>query len=467
MNLMKRISITSTVKTLFIICLIIIIFSLKNCDSCYSLPVMMIKFFISGMIIFIGSIYFTKLYLKTEKVIHDIEALPLLETDEAVGGIPFSCEGIISADEDKILYSPYTNLPCVYYHSIKEEYRREGKNKRWVVVENQVNFIPFYIADKRGKLKVDLTNMDNDFSGYQLGGKYEMVYDPKFSEVDCDAVMKHQAYDENKTVLGFVSLSTTLRRNEFILAPNTRVFVYGYVSKFASGLILREHPLHPLLISKKTKDMYIEEFYKGKNLVFFIHVLLSIGFTVSLLSLNYFMLLDSNLLIIILFFGNLCISGSIVFTMYNRIFTLRERTLCALSSIDIELKRRADLIPQIVELVKGYSGYEKEIFQIIAFLRSRILYQKDLLDAKKPDFSPLFAIIENYPEIKASDNYQQLVKTLVDTEERIAYSRTFYNRNVRKLNTLIDQFPFIIISIIFNIKKMDFITIIPDKDKAV
>src|SRR3990167_10055598 len=128
---MKRVTIFSTISTLFIICLIIIIFSFEDCDSCYSPKVMVLKFFISGLTIFVGSIYFTRLYLKTEKAIHNIEALPLLETDEAVAGIPFSCEGIIGTDEKNILTSPYTNTQCVYYHSITEEYRSSGKSKRW------------------------------------------------------------------------------------------------------------------------------------------------------------------------------------------------------------------------------------------------------------------------------------------------------------------------------------------------
>src|SRR3989344_8633098 len=165
---MKRITIGSTIGILLLICFFILILSSKNCDFCFSVPVIAGKVFICGLVIFIGSIYFTDLFLKTERQIFNIETLPLLKTDEATNSVPFSCEGYVENMDGTILHSPYTNSPCVYYHSITEKYMKSGKNSEWVILENLVNFVPFYIADARGKLKVDITNLDDDFSGYKI-----------------------------------------------------------------------------------------------------------------------------------------------------------------------------------------------------------------------------------------------------------------------------------------------------------
>lgn len=393
---------------------------------------------------------------------YTIESFPLLETNEASSDVPFSCEGIVKPIGPALLHAPYTNLPCVYFHSITEVLRGSGKSRRWVITENNIGYIPFFVSDKRGNLKVDLTNIDSDLSSYNVRVAHSTIPDPDHSEIDCDAVLKHSGVMRDK-FLGFIPASPNQRRSEFILSPDTRVFIHGYVSKRDNELVLHEHPDHPLIISKKTKDQYIEEFYKGRNLVFVLHLLLSIGFTISLLSLNYFAIFSPTIIITILGIGNLLLGGSIIFTMYNRIMTLKQRAHAAYSNIDIELKRRTDLIPQLEELVKKYTAYEKNMFQAIADLRVHIVLQNELPTVSQSNMSHLFGILEQYPELKAVENYKQLINALVDTEERIVYSRSFYNRNVRKLNTLIAQFPFILISILFNIERMDFLTLTHDE----
>lgn len=449
---MKRVTIGSTLATLLVICFIIIILSGEDCDFCFSAPVMAIKLFACGLVLFIGSLYFTKLFLKTEKQMFAIETLPLLKTDEATEDVPFSCEGTVRAIDGNLLSSPYTHSPCVYYHSITEEYVKSGKSSEWRIIDNLVNFVPFHITDKRGTLKVSLLNLDSDFSGYTLQSVKTYVPDPKNSEVDCIALIKHASYIPDAKKTGFFSHGRRMRRSEFILPPDTNVFAYGFISKWNKELVLHEDPQHPLIISRKTKDEYIEEFYKGASLIYFVHLLTALGFTIAILSLNYFTNLHPAILLPVLVLGNGIITGSVVFTMYNRLMTLKQRAINALSNIDIELKRRADLIPQLVALVKEYSRYEKEVQNLLVNLRSQ-----------KPDYSVLLAIIEKYPKMKADENFRSLMKNLVDTEERIAYSRSFYNRNVRKLNTLIWQFPFIIIASLFTIKHMDFITFPGDK----
>lgn len=419
----------------------------------------MVKFFTCGLVLFIGSIYFTRIFLKNEKEIFKIDALPLLETNEAVSDIPFSGEGKIKEVEGNILLSPYTRTDCVYYHSITEELVRRGKRSTWEIVENLINFVPFYVTDKRGRLKIDLSNFDDDLSGYKITKQKGAVPDPDKSEIDALSMIKHQEQHESKTWLGFIPGTKKTRRSEFVLIPNTEVFVYGYISRKQNELVLHEHDNHPLIISAKTKERYTEEFYKGKNLIYVVHLLTAIGFTVSFISLNYFLKLSQMSFYLILYMGNVCILGSTLFTMYNRIATLRQRALTALSNIDIELKRRADLIPHIITLIKQYSHFEKNMHELITNLRMEVTFGRNEFVRTQTNHASLLAIIENYPQLKAAKNFQSLMKSLVDTEERIAYSRTFYNRNVAKMNTMISQFPFIIIALLMNFKQMDFITI--------
>jgi len=452
---MKRITFGSTIASLGLICFLIIAFSVEDCEECFSAPVMAIKFFISGLVIAIGGIYFTKEFLKAEKIIFEIESLPLLKTDEATEGVPFAGEGIVEAE--KILKSPYTNTPCVYFHAIKEKYVERGKRSYWEIIENIALFVPFYIKDKRGKLKVDLTNLDDDFSGYKIPKRN--IPDPKNSEVDCDALLKHHPCIETKKSIFHFPIKSRYRISEFVLKPGTKVFVYGMVSRKNGQLVLHEDERNPLIISKKNRDQYVQEFYRGGNLVYLCHFLVAAGFTLSLLAINYFLKLDPIKILILIFAGNAIILGSAIFSIYNRIITLKNRALNSLSNLDVELKRRADLIPNIVEVVKGYARHESEIQRIVAESRAKIIFSKELKKEKEPVIPSLVAAIENYPNLRASENFQFLMKVLVDTEERIAYCREFYNRTVRKYNTLLKQIPFLFVSSILGMKEMDFVTI--------
>jgi LemA protein len=237
------------------------------------------------------------------------------------------------------------------------------------------------------------------------------------------------------------------------------VFVYGIVSKIKGELFLHEDERCPLIISKKNRDQYVEEFYKGGNIVYLAHFLVTAGYTVTLLSINYFLYLNPITLLTFLLIGNGIITESVIFSLYNRIVGLKHRALNSLSNIDIELKRRTDLIPNLVEVVKTYSKYEKEIQKIIAESRAKVVFSKEMPKEVKPVIPSLIAVIENYPALKASEQFQYLMRALIDTEERIAYSREFYNRSIRKYNTLIQQFPFLFVSSFLKIKQMGFISI--------
>lgn len=155
---------------------------------------------------------------------------------------------------------------------------------------------------------------------------------------------------------------------------------------------------------------------------------------------------------------------------YNSLVTLRERIKEALSQIDVQLKRRTDLIPNLVETVKGYEKHEKDVFENVSKARSAMLAAGSVEEKAKAanmmsdTLKSLFAVAEAYPELKASDNFRELQEELSDTENKVAYSRQFYNSNVLDYNAKIKSFPANQMASRFNFTEQPFFET-PDSDK--
>ena len=136
----------------------------------------------------------------------------------------------------------------------------------------------------------------------------------------------------------------------------------------------------------------------------------------------------------------------VVFT-YNRLVRLRVRCENAWSQIDVQLRRRYDLIPNLVQSVKGYAAHERELFEEVTAARSEaqaasgVQAQAEAENQLTRSLSRLLAVAENYPDLKASQNFLALQEELTGTESRIAYARQFYYDTVQALNTLIQSFP--------------------------
>lgn len=154
----------------------------------------------------------------------------------------------------------------------------------------------------------------------------------------------------------------------------------------------------------------------------------------------------------------------IVVVMYNSLVQLKVRVEEAWSDITVQLKRRADLIPNLIETVKGYAAHEKAVFEKVTEARSAVMNatQQGPAETAKAEnmfesaLKSLFAVAEAYPDLKANQNFLQLQQELVDTEDKIQASRRFYNGGVRDLNTKIEMFPSNIIAGMFNFSKREF-----------
>ncbi len=145
----------------------------------------------------------------------------------------------------------------------------------------------------------------------------------------------------------------------------------------------------------------------------------------------------------------------LVISIYNRLVTLRQRIQNAWAQIEVQLKRRYDLIPNLVSAVKGYAAHEKETFERVTAARNMAIGAKNIQEQAGAEnmltgaLRQLFALAENYPELKANTNFMQLQEELTNTESKIAFSRQFFNDTVLKYNTAIQRFPAVLAAGLF------------------
>lgn len=157
--------------------------------------------------------------------------------------------------------------------------------------------------------------------------------------------------------------------------------------------------------------------------------------------------------------------------VYNKLVVAKNKVLNQFSQVDVQLKRRTDLIPNLVETVKGYAAHEKETFEAVIAARNACNTAEGVNDKVKANnaltgaLNKLFAVAEAYPELKANENFLSLQADLKDAEDKIAYARQFYNDTVLKFNNLVELFPSNIIAGIFNFEKFEFFKI-EESEKA-
>jgi LemA protein len=152
----------------------------------------------------------------------------------------------------------------------------------------------------------------------------------------------------------------------------------------------------------------------------------------------------------------------VLVVMYNGLVSTKVRVDEAWSDITVQLKRRADLIPNLIETVKGYAKHEKEVFENVTKARAAILGAQGVEETAAADnqftgaLKSLFAVAENYPQLKANENFAQLQAELTDTEDKIQAARRFYNGSARDLNIKVQTFPTNIFAGMLGFKEREF-----------
>jgi len=164
----------------------------------------------------------------------------------------------------------------------------------------------------------------------------------------------------------------------------------------------------------------------------------------------------------------------LVFLYYfNRFVTLGNRIDNALSQIDVQLKRRADLIPNLIETVKGFAKHEKDAIKAVTDARKALVSAKGIEDRVKADrglesaLKTVFAIAEGYPDLKANTNFLELQRELSATEDRVAYSRQYYNDNILRYNDLCKAFPGLFFAKIYGKTPREYLKIAESERKVV
>ena len=148
--------------------------------------------------------------------------------------------------------------------------------------------------------------------------------------------------------------------------------------------------------------------------------------------------------------------------IYNGLVTARNKVKNAWAQIDVQLNRRADLIPNLVETVKGYAAHESSVFEDVTAARAGLMNANGVKEIGEANnqlsntLKTLFAVAENYPELKANENFKELQAQLAQTEDKIAYSRQFYNDSVMMYNNKCQTFPSNIFAGMFGFKEADF-----------
>lgn len=159
--------------------------------------------------------------------------------------------------------------------------------------------------------------------------------------------------------------------------------------------------------------------------------------------------------------------------VFNKLVRLRNLALEAWSGIDVQLKKRHELIPRLVDVVKGYASHEKNLLEHIAELRSIATQETDMQAQEKveigiaKDLGKLFVIVENYPELKANENFAELQQEISKVEHDLQRARRYYNGSVRDLNTQIQQFPSNLIASLFRFEEQVFFDIQNETERAV
>ncbi|MGZ4481733.1 MAG: LemA family protein [Gaiellales bacterium] len=177
-------------------------------------------------------------------------------------------------------------------------------------------------------------------------------------------------------------------------------------------------------------------------------------------------------MIYVIVIGALVVAGVLwLMFSYNRLVRLRNEAEQGFSSIDIQLKRRADLIPNLVESVKAYAAHEKTVFEDLAEARSRVLSAQSVGEAAQAENSMrsalgrLFAVAEAYPQLRASENFRQLQEELTDTEDKIAAARRYYNSVVQRFNTAQQTFPASLVAGSLGFRPREYFEIEDDADR--
>ena len=182
--------------------------------------------------------------------------------------------------------------------------------------------------------------------------------------------------------------------------------------------------------------------------------------------------METGTILIIIIVGLLLLLAFYVIGVYNKLVNARNKVDNQFSQIDVQLKRRADLIPNLVETVKGYAEHEEGTLTAVIEARNKAVSAGSVNEKIDADnqltgaLNKLFALAEAYPDLKANTNFMSLQNDLKDTEDKITYARQFYNDSAMSFNNLVEMFPSNIVASIFKFKKYEFFKVLEEEKET-
>jgi hypothetical protein len=356
---------------------------------------------------------------------------------------------------------------CIHYeYSIEEEWEREetttdsdGKTETktesgWTTVDSGGEYVEFDLRDDTGRLLVnpDGAEIQGDRSYNHICGRGDSDYYGKGPD-------------------GGITDSTHRRRfTEHILPLGAKLYVMGPArmrEDIVAPMIAHDRDAEVFMISTRTE----KQLTRNLGLVALILLVLGAGFAYALpITLRFFDLRDigaaarraqpESLLAAGIYGGAVLVFYLVL--VYNGLVSVRERMAMAWSMIDVQLKRRHDLIPRLVACVKGASGHEQETQEKLAALRTQGLKGSSVQNASENAgvqsraLGTIFALAESYPDLKTDTNFASLQKELADTEDRIALAREFYNGTVEAVNTRIATLPDVLVARLTGFKEQSY-----------
>ena len=182
--------------------------------------------------------------------------------------------------------------------------------------------------------------------------------------------------------------------------------------------------------------------------------------------------MEFSTIVIVIIVGLLLLLAFYVIGVYNKLVNARNKVNNQWSQIDVQLKRRADLIPNLVETVKGYAKHEEGTFKAVVEARNKSVSAVNVNDKIEAEnqltgaLNKLFALSEAYPELKANENFMSLQEDLSETEDKITYARQFYNDSAMSFNDLVEMFPSNVVAKMFGFKAFEFFSATEEEKKA-
>jgi len=385
------------------------LFMFSNNLSPFSLFVFIVIVFAIFLLIRIATNY--PAWRKTDSFIYLIAKQPIVSVNSCTVGNNAQVVGVIEAKENYSI--KVNNIFCVFHHYL--DYAGI------INVINTARTIPFYVRDDTGRIRVEIKTQKHerlDRKGNVIG----IDELPNYTNSDIDAFRYSSSNEEDE------------RSNNYFLPEGITVLVNGFVYEKDGEKVISAHEHYPFVITTKNKGEYLQDYYYGEDffltsnyLILISVIALCFAGAIFLSTFSYLILLIAPILVLI-------VLGRMVYSAYNRMVELQTRCTNSKMQIDIESKKRIELIPELEKMAKVHAKYEKGINLVIAQTRALKLDNKNNKDA-------LLALVEKYPQIKSDASFKHLFSSLVQIEDNIAYFRAFYNKTATKFNTLISLAP--------------------------